>query len=58
MDIHVELLFCIASPIFLSCIYLFQSILNVESHPDVQLDNRHIMIRGEHTSKVSIIIKQ
>jgi asparaginyl-tRNA synthetase len=29
-----------------------ESILNVESHPDVQLDNRHIMIRGEHTSKV------
>jgi len=29
-----------------------EAILNVESHPDVQLDNRHIMIRGENTSKV------
>lgn len=29
-----------------------ESILNEESHPDVQLDNRHIMIRGENTSKV------
>merc|ERR1719384_2838976 len=28
------------------------SILNTESNPDVQLDNRHIMIRGENTSKV------
>lgn len=28
------------------------TILNEESHPDVQLDNRHIMIRGETTSKV------
>lgn len=29
------------------------AILNEDSHPDVQLDNRHIMIRGENTSKVS-----
>jgi len=28
------------------------AILNEESHPDVQLDNRHIMLRGENTSKV------
>lgn len=28
------------------------SILNEEAHPDVQLDNRHIMIRGENTSRV------
>jgi len=28
------------------------SLLNTESNPDVQLDNRHIMIRGENTSKV------
>lgn len=28
------------------------SILNTESNPDVMLDNRHIMIRGENTSKV------
>lgn len=28
------------------------SVLNAESNPDVQLDNRHIMIRGENTSKV------
>jgi len=28
------------------------SILNTESNPDVQLDNRHIMIRGENTSMV------
>ncbi|CAF4453660.1 unnamed protein product, partial [Adineta steineri] len=23
-----------------------------ESHPDVQLDNRHMMLRGENTSKI------
>ncbi|CAF3802950.1 unnamed protein product [Rotaria sordida] len=28
------------------------SLLNEESHPDVQLDNRHMMIRGENTSKI------
>lgn len=28
------------------------SILNEEAHSDVQLDNRHIMIRGENTSKI------
>merc|ERR1712071_43488 len=28
------------------------SLLNTESNPYVQLDNRHIMIRGENTSKV------
>lgn len=26
--------------------------LNEDAHPDVQLDNRHMMIRGENTSKV------
>ena len=31
------------------------AILNEDSHPDVQLDNRHIMIRGENTSKARII---
>lgn len=29
-----------------------ESILNEEAHPDVQLDNRHILIRGENTSKI------
>ncbi|XP_066993062.1 asparagine--tRNA ligase, cytoplasmic [Anabrus simplex] len=28
------------------------SILNEEAHSDVQLDNRHIMIRGENTSRI------
>ncbi|CAF4642756.1 unnamed protein product [Rotaria sp. Silwood1] len=28
------------------------TLLNKESHPDVQLDNRHMMIRGENTSKI------
>lgn len=28
------------------------TILNEEAHPDVQLDNRHIMIRGENTSRI------
>ncbi|XP_033224597.1 asparagine--tRNA ligase, cytoplasmic [Belonocnema kinseyi] len=28
------------------------SILNEEAQPDVQLDNRHIMIRGENTSRI------
>lgn len=31
------------------------SILNAEALPDVQLDNRHIMIRGENTSRVLIM---
>lgn len=31
------------------------AILNEEAHPDVQLQNRHIMIRGENTSKVLIM---
>jgi len=29
-----------------------EAILNTEAHPDVQLDQRHIMIRGENTCKV------
>lgn len=28
------------------------SLLNEEALPEVQLDNRHIMIRGENTSKI------
>ncbi|CAB3375293.1 Hypothetical predicted protein [Cloeon dipterum] len=28
------------------------AILNEDSHPDVQLDNRHIMIRGENTAMI------
>lgn len=31
------------------------SILNEEALPDVQLDNRHIMIRGENTSRVLLM---
>ncbi|XP_033360464.1 asparagine--tRNA ligase, cytoplasmic [Bombus vosnesenskii] len=31
------------------------SILNEEALPDVQLDNRHIMIRGENTSRVLLV---
>lgn len=29
-----------------------ESLLNEEAHVDVQLDNRHMMIRGENTSKI------
>lgn len=28
------------------------NLLNEDAHPDVQLDNRHMMIRGENTSKI------
>ena len=31
------------------------AIMNEDSHPDVQLDNRHIMLRGENTAKVNFI---
>ncbi|XP_076227377.1 asparagine--tRNA ligase isoform X2 [Nomia melanderi] len=31
------------------------SILNEEAHPDVQLDNRHMMIRGENTSRILMV---
>ncbi|KAK9294160.1 hypothetical protein QLX08_011143 [Tetragonisca angustula] len=31
------------------------SILNEEALPDVQLDNRHIMIRGENTSSILLV---
>ena len=31
------------------------AILNEDSHPDVQLDHRHIMIRGENTAKVKTV---
>jgi asparaginyl-tRNA synthetase len=29
------------------------ALLNEESHPDVQLDYRHILLRGENTAKVN-----
>ncbi|KAK7116088.1 asparagine--tRNA ligase, cytoplasmic-like [Littorina saxatilis] len=38
-----------------------ENLLNEDAHPDVQLDNRHMMIRGKNTSKVlkmrSVIIQ-
>ncbi|CAF4528664.1 unnamed protein product [Rotaria sp. Silwood2] len=33
-------------------LFLLYCIISKESHPDVQLDNRHMMIRGENTSKI------
>ena len=33
------------------------AIMNEDSHPDVQLDNRHIMLRGENTAKVNAFLK-
>ncbi|XP_035824730.1 asparagine--tRNA ligase, cytoplasmic [Aplysia californica] len=29
-----------------------KKLLNEEAHPDVQLDNRHMMLRGENTAKI------
>ena len=32
-----------------------ETLLNEEAHPDVQLDNRHMMIRGENVSKANFL---